>query len=42
MENRCVICGEIIPEGTQVCSICWEEMMEDNADEDNKIGKSCI
>ena len=22
MENRCVICGEIIPEGTMVCSNC--------------------
>ena len=21
-ENRCVACGEIIPEGTQVCQIC--------------------
>ena len=21
-ENRCVCCGEIIPEGTMVCSIC--------------------
>ena len=22
MENRCVICGEIIPEGRQVCPAC--------------------
>ena len=22
MEDRCVICGEIVPEGRQVCSVC--------------------
>lgn len=22
--NYCVICGEIIPEGNQVCKICYE------------------
>lgn len=22
MENRCVCCGEIIPEGRQICFIC--------------------
>lgn len=25
MENRCVCCGEIIPEGRQVCPLCEEE-----------------
>lgn len=30
MENRCVICGVIIPEGVQVCSACWKEIMEDD------------
>ena len=35
MENRCVICGDIIPEGTQVCPICWEEIMEGKSNEDN-------
>ena len=25
-ENRCVICGAIVPEGTQVCPICEEEI----------------
>ena len=24
-ENRCVSCGEIIPEGTQICPHCWFE-----------------
>lgn len=23
--NRCVMCGEIIPEGNQVCRICYEK-----------------
>lgn len=26
MENRCICCGEIIPEGRQVCIICEEEV----------------
>ena len=26
-ENRCVSCGEIIPEGTQVCPICMAKAM---------------
>ena len=24
-ENRCVCCGEIIPEGSQVCRLCQME-----------------
>ena len=24
-ENRCVSCGEIIPEGRQICPHCWLE-----------------
>ena len=26
-ENRCVSCGEIIPEGTQVCQACMDRAM---------------
>ncbi len=25
MEDRCVICGEVIPEGTMVCPVCAKE-----------------
>lgn len=25
--NRCVRCGDIIPEGTQVCPVCLEEVL---------------
>lgn len=42
MEDRCVICNEIIPEGTQVCPNCWKEIMEDDANEDNEGSESCI
>ena len=27
MENRCVICGEIIPEGKQYCNNCFSKYM---------------
>lgn len=33
MENRCVACGEIIPEGLQVCNNCM-------ANEGQRMGKS--
>lgn len=30
-ENRCVMCGDIIPEGIQVCPLCaYEVMIEPN------------
>lgn len=28
-DNRCVICGAIIPEGRMVCWICEAEIMQD-------------
>lgn len=27
--NCCVICGKIIPEGTQFCSNCFADIMEE-------------
>lgn len=30
-ENRCVCCGEIIPEGIQVCQNCMERTDQDRA-----------
>ena len=30
MENRCVICGAIIPEGLQVCINCEKEYLVNN------------
>ena len=33
MENRCVCCGEIIPEGRQVCPYCEQIMREDEQNE---------
>ena len=29
MENRCVCCGEVIPEGRQVCAKCETEVSDD-------------
>ena len=29
MDNTCVMCGEIIPEGIMVCPICEKRIMED-------------
>lgn len=26
MEDKCVMCGRYVPEGTQVCNICKEEV----------------
>ena len=26
MEDKCVMCGKYVPEGTQVCNICKEEV----------------
>ena len=31
MDNRCVCCGAIIPEGRMVCPICEKEADEGNA-----------
>ena len=28
-ENRCIICGAIVPEGTQVCPICESDIDEE-------------
>lgn len=28
-ENRCVVCGEIIPEGLQACPVCCAKMDDD-------------
>ena len=30
MEERCVCCGEIIPEGRQVCPMCEKKGYEDD------------
>ena len=27
-ENRCVICGDIIPEGRQLCPSCWSKQFD--------------
>ena len=32
MENRCIICNEIIPAGRQVCWVCEHKIMEGKDD----------
>lgn len=27
-ENRCVICGDIVPEGRQLCPSCWSKQFD--------------
>lgn len=29
MEDRCVVCGEVVPEGRQVCPNCFKKYMEE-------------
>lgn len=36
-DNRCVMCGEIIPEGRQVCYICERKANERQTDPDKEI-----
>ena len=37
MENRCVCCGEIIPEGRQVCKNCEQKFDKDNKEKEIKL-----
>lgn len=32
MEDKCIICGETIPEGRQICWICEHNTMEEKDD----------
>ena len=42
-ENRCVCCGEVIPEGTMVCWKCEKEAnKEDKNDEDKITVEHCL
>lgn len=42
-ENRCVCCGQIIPEGDQVCISCKNEVMnyDRQVTRDRKIRNTC-
>ena len=42
MENRCIVCDNIIPEGIQVCPNCWEKIMGDDDNENHKVCQSRI
>ena len=40
-EDRCVMCGEIIPEGRMVCPVCEHKIMQENAIS-NFVQPACI
>lgn len=40
MEEHCVICGEIIPEGRQICPKC-EKRKWDNGQRDHNTSTDC-
>lgn len=33
MENRCYICGSIVPEGTEICLRCYKKWMSDEEED---------
>lgn len=37
MEDRCVCCGCIIPEGRQVCYMCEHKDLENNDNKNEKV-----
>jgi predicted nucleic acid-binding Zn ribbon protein len=37
--ERCIVCGEEVPEGTQVCKYCRERVIEHKHREVNNIVK---
>jgi predicted nucleic acid-binding Zn ribbon protein len=42
LENRCILCGEIVPEGLQVCPACEADILERPSDriKNGKPGKN--
>lgn len=39
MEERCICCGDIIPEGRQVCPRCEAKWGVTKADKENNTGE---
>lgn len=42
MEDRCVCCGEIIPEGSWVCPRCLLHVRREDDNENNKVSQSRV
>ena len=36
MEDRCLICGSMVPEGTEVCPICIHKWLPDKDEYDTQ------
>ena len=42
MEDRCICCGAIIPEGNWVCPNCLLNVKKEGSNEGNKVSKPSI
>ena len=42
MEDRCICCGAIIPEGVWVCPSCLLCVKREDDNEDNKVSQSGV
>ena len=42
MDNRCIICGEIIPEGLQVCLSCMNKIMSSDYLEEESVKEASV
>ena len=40
MDNKCVCCGTLIPEGRQICPVCDEAMKTDSFTVDDRIDQA--
>lgn len=42
MEDRCIMCGEYVPEGRQVCKVCEQQILNNNKQISKSKKKSYI
>ncbi len=42
MENRCIYCGDIIPEGRLVCWICEHKIMDDSDSDEKSVRENNV
>lgn len=39
MEDRCIMCGEYVPEGRQVCKVCEQQILNSKSKKKSYIRK---
>ena len=42
MEDTCICCGAIIPEGVMVCPNCLLCVKQEDDNENHKVSESCV